>query len=150
MESIRISANAAIIKDNKILVIEFEDDQGLHYNLPGGGVELGESLEMALKRECLEEAMISVEVSGLLLVWQYIPALENYKFGPRQRLGHIYECHLQEGSVPQMPPQGDRHQIGVKWIDVAQLSSSYTQEKAPLFPQVGDQLLMALKERHLI
>lgn len=35
---IRVRAGAVIIENNSILLIEFQDERGLHYNLPAGGV----------------------------------------------------------------------------------------------------------------
>ncbi|MGH0613019.1 hypothetical protein [Bacillus cereus] len=34
---IRARTSALIIKNNNVLLIEFNDENGLHYNLPGGG-----------------------------------------------------------------------------------------------------------------
>ena len=36
---IRVRASALIIQNDAILLVEFDDENGLHYNLPGGGVE---------------------------------------------------------------------------------------------------------------
>jgi 8-oxo-dGTP diphosphatase len=45
MEKIRLRACALIIKDGAILLIEYANDNGdgVHYNLPAGGVEPGET-----------------------------------------------------------------------------------------------------------
>jgi ADP-ribose pyrophosphatase YjhB (NUDIX family) len=68
---IRFGVNAAIVRDGAILLVEFNDEQsGLHYNLPGGGVELGETLHEALRRGVREETCAEVEVGPLLLVWE--------------------------------------------------------------------------------
>lgn len=53
---IRIRASAAIVRDGRILLIECDDPTlGLHYNLPGGGVEPGEAMHDAVRREVWEE-----------------------------------------------------------------------------------------------
>ena len=52
---IRVSTKALILRDNAILLVEYDDESGLHYNMPGGGVEPDETLEEALKREMQEE-----------------------------------------------------------------------------------------------
>ncbi|MGG3805145.1 NUDIX domain-containing protein [Metabacillus fastidiosus] len=59
---IRVRTSALIIQDNKVLLVEFKDENGLHYNLPGGGVESGETLVESVKREALEEASVHIEV----------------------------------------------------------------------------------------
>jgi 8-oxo-dGTP diphosphatase len=42
----RIRACALIIEKDCVLLVEFEDEHGLHYNLPAGGTEPGESLQL--------------------------------------------------------------------------------------------------------
>lgn len=39
--NIRVRPTALIVKDNSILLIEYKDENGTHYNLPGGGAEPG-------------------------------------------------------------------------------------------------------------
>lgn len=149
MSSIRINANAAVIKDDKILVIEFKDENGIHYNLPGGGVDVGESIEKAVQRECLEEACAEVTVGRLLLVWEYVPSLHGFKYGPRQKIGHIFECHLKEGCKPCMPKKPDAQQIGVKWISLSEITSSQSSPQHPLFPTIGEELMESLRHPSL-
>lgn len=71
MEKIRLRACALIIKDGAILLIEYENDNGdgvgVHYNLPAGGVEPGETFVEAVKREAKEEACVDVEVGPVAL-----------------------------------------------------------------------------------
>ena len=142
--AIRINVNAAITRDGQILVIEFNDTNGIHYNLPGGGVDMGESLEAALERECLEEARAQVEVGQVLLVWEYVPSLHGFKYGPTQRVGMVFKCELAAGAQPALPENLDPNQTGVKWIPISELSSSPTSESPPLFPTIGNELFKAL------
>ncbi len=61
--TIRLGASAVIVRDNKLLLVKFDDaDVGVHYNLPGGGVEDNELLEDAVRREVLEETCMQVDV----------------------------------------------------------------------------------------
>lgn len=39
-QNIRVSVRAVIVRDGAILLSEYDDENGLHYNLPGGGVEM--------------------------------------------------------------------------------------------------------------
>lgn len=48
---IRVRAGAVIIENDSILLIEFNDKNGLHYNFPAGGVEPNETVIEAVKRE---------------------------------------------------------------------------------------------------
>src|SRR5919106_580114 len=72
----RIRAGAVIVRHGHILAVEYDDNlAGLHYNLPGGGLEPGESLHDGVRREVLEETAAHVEVGRLLLVTEWGPRL---------------------------------------------------------------------------
>lgn len=58
---------AVIIHSNKILLINRLKENDSYWVIPGGGVELEESHEQAVKRECLEELGIEVRVEKLFL-----------------------------------------------------------------------------------
>lgn len=47
---------------DKFIVLKKETDDGVKYNLSGGGVDDGETLEEAIKRELMEELNVEVEV----------------------------------------------------------------------------------------
>ena len=55
----RPSAYGIVIRDGKVLV---SPQHGIGYDLPGGGVDLGESFETAVVREVKEETGIDVKV----------------------------------------------------------------------------------------
>ncbi len=91
-------------------------------------------------------SIAEIMVGRLLLVWEYIPAQHGGKYGPRQKLGHIFECHLANGSVPTMPATPDAFQSNVKWIPLSDLLSPTA---PPLLPTIGSELVEALKTRDL-
>lgn len=57
----REAARAIILDGEKILLV-YSDSNG-DYKFPGGGVEIGESIENALVREAMEEAGVEVSIS---------------------------------------------------------------------------------------
>lgn len=64
-----VVAVSAFVQDDEghILLIRRTDND--LYAIPGGGLELGETLTQAVQREVLEETGIDVEVTGLLGVF---------------------------------------------------------------------------------
>lgn len=141
---IRLNVNAAIIRDDKILLIEFGNDP--HYNLPGGGLDAGESVEEGLKRECREEAFAEVEIERLLLVWEYVPEKENFRYGDRQKVGLIFLCRLLPGSEPRLPEKTDDNQVGVRWLPLSALEAAPGPDRYPLMPAIEKALLEALRK----
>jgi ADP-ribose pyrophosphatase YjhB (NUDIX family) len=140
---VRVNVNAAIVRGNEILLIEFGDEP--HFNLPGGGLEPGESVEEGLRRECREEACAEIEVDRLLMVWEYVPEKENFRYGGLQKLGLIFLCRLTAGSEPRLPEKPDPHQIGVRWIELSELEQLPGSRRHPIFPTVEKPLLEALR-----
>ena len=69
---IRVGVNAAIIRGNDIVGVEFADETGYPVNLPGG-VDAGEALHDARVREVREGPCWEVAVGRLLLVWEDEP-----------------------------------------------------------------------------
>ncbi len=137
---IRVGVNAAIIRGGEILAVEFADETGYHLNLPGGGVNVGESLHEALVREVREETCVEVEGGRLLLVWEYEPTLYAGRYGLTHKLGLVFLCEPQAGSEPRLPDTPDEHQVGVRWVPLAALA------EAPLLPDIGERLVGAIQD----
>ena len=133
MEKIRIRACALIIENEAILLVEFknDNDDGVHYNLPAGGLEPGETLIEAAQREAKEEASVEIEVGPVAFVYEYQPTKNNYIYGDTHSVGVTFECKLKPGSLPKLPENPDPHQIGVKWIPIAELHS------IQLYPEIN-------------
>ncbi len=140
--TIRLGASAVIVRDNQLLLVEFDaEDVGVHYNLPGGGVEDNELLEDAVRREVLEETCVHVNVGRVLFVFEYVPTQHRYKYGARHGVNVIFECIVQDDSEARLPDVPDKDQIGVRWVPLNDL------ERIPLLPHVGGQLIAALQNK---
>jgi len=64
----RIRVAAIIIQDGRILLIRHKKGPHTYWLLPGGGVEYGEALDEALRRELREETNLDINVQDLAFV----------------------------------------------------------------------------------
>jgi ADP-ribose pyrophosphatase YjhB (NUDIX family) len=133
---VRISARALIIENDAVLLAEFDDESGLHYNLPGGGQKQGESLPETVRREVREETGAEVgEVGPLLFVVEYEPVRNRFWAGEGHAISIIFACTLASSSVPHLPEPHDPNQTAVRWIPLAEL------EQIELLPFVAKQIV---------
>jgi 8-oxo-dGTP diphosphatase len=69
--------SAAIFRDGKVLLVRRarSPSKGV-YSLPGGRVEFGESLHVALHREVAEETALRIEIASLAAWREVLPTAE--------------------------------------------------------------------------
>lgn len=73
--NIRIRVTGILIENNSLLLLEQKTESNRAWSLPGGKVEVKETLEQALKREMKEETGLDISVGDLVYVCDNI--LEN-------------------------------------------------------------------------
>ncbi|KOO44256.1 NUDIX domain-containing protein [Priestia koreensis] len=134
MYPIRVRSSALIIENESILLVEFHDENGLHYNLPGGGVEPFETVMEAAKREAKEEASIDVDVTSLAFVYEYAPQHAEARYGETHSLTLFFDCKRKGGGTPKMSPSPDPNQTDVKWIPLDQL------DQVVLYPNIHEHI----------
>ena len=62
----QLAVSAAIFRDGKVLLVRRANSPARgSYSLPGGRVEFGETLHIALHREVDEETGLKIEIAGL-------------------------------------------------------------------------------------
>jgi len=124
---IRVATNALVLRDDQALLVEFDDETGLHYNFPGGGVEPGETLEEAVRREVREETSLNVRVERLLLVVESVASRNsNLVDGvrvPWNELRFFFLCQAPPQARARRPRVFDDNQTGIRWVPLDALSS---------------------------
>jgi len=87
---------------------------------PGGGVNKGESLYEAVKRECFEEVKLSVEPTTLMYLHELIK-------GNIHVLEYYFKCELLEGTLA-LGSDPERMEnpllLDAKWVSIADLSGN--------------------------
>lgn len=140
---IRVAVNGFVLQDDRVLLVEFDDVSGLHYNLPGGGVEVGETLEEALHREIEEETSLHVSVERLLLILESVGArntnLINGQSVPWNELRFFFLCAPMPGSIAHLPERPDPHETDVKWVAIDTLPDF------AVLPAVSHELIKAVR-----
>ena len=121
--SIRNTVRAVIIRNGHILLQKKQDElNNIRFALPGGKQEVGETLEQALKRECKEELDSDITVGDILHVADFFKE----KLIPEPLIKHqleiLFSCQIAEDYLPKNGPKPDKHQIGVNWIALTDLS----------------------------
>lgn len=93
-------ARAIVIKDNKLLLIRINYNDGrVHYLLPGGGVDDGETIKDAIIRETLEEYNAEIDIIKYLDKQHYHIDLEyNGEKFRSNRVEYYYLCRFKNFS----------------------------------------------------
>lgn len=130
-ETIRIRVGGVYVKNDQILLVRHAKDGKSYWLLPGGGVEVGETLHQALERETFEECGIRTRTEQLLFVSEAIaPAgdrhLVNMTFLGQRLEG---EPHLRET---------DGRIVEVAYVEKNRLCAEFT-----LFPDFAVLLIQA-------
>lgn len=106
-----------VTDDDRILLVRHEKKGESYWLLPGGGMEFGETLEQAVRREALEETGLEVDVGDLVLVWETLAPdgsrhLLNLCFASRVTGGHLRPsadrrvkeaCYVPRGDLALLP-----------------------------------------------
>ena len=131
---IRNSAKAIIIRDGQVLLIQNGEPGNAWYVLPGGGQNHEEPLHETVRRECLEEVGVLVQVGKLRLVREFIGKNHDEDDGGH-RVEFMFECQLASDAIPSAGVKADACQTGVVWAPLAKLSDY------PLYPVGLDHIL---------
>jgi 8-oxo-dGTP diphosphatase len=122
---LRNSVKAIIIRHDRLLVIKYVDPDGEWFSLPGGGQEAGETLHQALRRECLEELGIEIEIGLLRYIREYIGA--NHEFADHDSDAHqvefLFICSITPPLQEMNMLKPDFGQVDITWLPIDKLTS---------------------------
>lgn len=112
----KIRPAAAIIENEKILTMYYQYGGQDVYNLPGGNLEFGESLTLALTRELEEELGIKVEIGKLMIVGEV-----HFPTSQKQTIHFVFEGHISVGT-PILNPEHTSARA-IRWLGIEELST---------------------------
>ena len=122
IEKFRPSTYGITVHENKILLLHNKNSAGL--SLPGGGIDLGETNQEALKREFAEETGLDVEVGRLIIALQ-----DFFYYGPTDQLVHtflfFYACSPLSWDLHKDTDVDDEEAEKPRWIPLADLTPSH-------------------------
>ena len=93
-----VKVYAPVRVGDKFLVLEKNTDDGVMYEISGGGVDDGETLEDAIQRELREELNVEVEIIRELGVYDKLYKtwrLDDYSFDIRYEI-HVFDTKLKK------------------------------------------------------
>lgn len=137
---IRNAARALILQDDNILLLRKDGyEEGERFALPGGGQDLGETLEQALHRECMEEIGTRVQIRDLVYVADYFKPRDTVPRSTRHLVEFLFACTVADDYSPVNGHHPDKHQVEVVWARLDALGDMplYPRSLAPYLADAG-------------
>lgn len=138
-ERFHVGVYGILIKDKKIILIK--KSRGAYkgmYDLPGGGIEFGEKIEEALKREFIEETGIALNSYSFFSNNEYFCDYINESGEPR-KLHHIGLYYKVAASFKSIKSDSDgQDSLGAEFIDIKELNKI---KIAPIAKKVIDSVV---------
>ena len=113
------------IQDDKVLMIKKSRwPYTWMYDLPGGGIEYGETIEVALARELDEEVWATLTSSTYIWNNEYIAPYISATTGLEKMFHHIWIYYTVDLVIESLKTEPDWHDsLGAVWVNVSDLSA---------------------------
>lgn len=143
---IRVRPSALVIHNDAILLVEYNSKKrGIHYFLPGGGADPGETIRQTVQREMIEETTANVTVGPIALLYECEPQDRADDYSPQYHtIFIIFDCSLIHDSTPKLPQQPELNQTDVKWIPLDRLKN------IKLVPNIAELIIEYAKNKRNI
>jgi 8-oxo-dGTP diphosphatase len=127
----RTRVSGLLVRDNKILVVEHQKGDKKYYLLPGGGINEGETVELALQREFIEETGLEIEIARLLFLSDTI-------YPDKSKQIHHLIFQVKEDAPNELSVSQDERVKQALWVDYKKLS------ELEFYPPLSDWLIKYL------
>jgi ADP-ribose pyrophosphatase YjhB (NUDIX family) len=122
----------AVDGEGRVLLVQHRKEGREYWLLPGGGVEAGETMLDAARRELFEETGLDGEIGPVVLL------CESIESGARRHIVHVtFVATVRSGTLK---PGYDGRLVDADWLPAARLAD------LPLFPAIGNHLLTCYAE----
>jgi len=135
----RPSVYAISVNDGKILLMDSKSVNKFWF--PGGGVEIGEKLNDALERECLEETGLEIKTIGELLLFRenffyYQPTDE-----AMQAFAFFFLCEFKSNKIESGFLADDGESKDPRWVEIKEISKEdFTKNNEEIYHQIIEKL----------
>jgi 8-oxo-dGTP pyrophosphatase MutT (NUDIX family) len=92
---------------NRYLYLLRSERRNPTWSIPGGGIDMGETLLEGVERECMEEMNLSIDDLKLIPIQKFVN--NNFTY-------HTFFCEVEEEFIPKL---NDEH-VGYAWVTEGQ------------------------------
>jgi len=123
---VRSTVKLIVVNDGKVLLNRCRSEPiGEYYSLPGGGQEKYETLDQAVRRECLEETGYIVAPERFVALFEEInenPAFRAEYPQYAHKMLHIFVCRLASDDTVK-PSEMDESQVACEWVEISDVAN---------------------------
>lgn len=131
-----VGVAAVLFQDDSVLLARRGKEPGKgQWSLPGGAVELGETLEEALRREIREEVSLEIEIGGLIRL------IDRIIYDERKRVRYHYVIADYWGRVTSGTPRAGSDVSEIRLVPLADLHAMDIHE------EIKETVFMAAMDR---